>query len=87
MTIVLFACLPVFFAGQAIRRWEGVMFLSFFAIYLANLVLEEIQDERVLTLQNAVVWFIAPLAIVTVAVSVWREFRKPTTAFPEESGK
>jgi hypothetical protein len=44
-------------------------------------------DERVLTLQNAVVWFIAPLAIVTVAVSVWREFRKPTTALPEESGK
>ena len=87
MTIVLFACLPVFFAGQAIRRWEGVMFLSFFAIYLANLVLEEIQDERVLTLQNAVVWFIAPLAIVTVAVSVWREFRKPTTALREESGK
>ena len=87
MSIVLFACLPVFFAGQAIRRWEGVMFLSFFAIYLANLVLEEIQDERVLTLQNAVVWFIAPLAIVTVAVSVWREFRKPTTALPEESGK
>jgi cation:H+ antiporter len=87
MTIVLFACLPVFFAGQAIRRWEGVMFLSFFAIYLANLVLEEIQDERVLTLQNAVVWFIAPLAIVTVAVSAWREFRKPMTALPKGSGK
>ena len=87
MSIVLFACLPVFFAGQAIRRWEGVMFLSFFAIYLANLVLEEIQNERVLTLQNAVVWFIAPLAIVTVAVSVWREFRNPTTTLPEESGK
>jgi cation:H+ antiporter len=86
MNMALFACLPVFFAGQAIRRWEGMMFLSFFAIYLANLVLEEIQDERVLTLQNAVVWFIAPLAIVTVAVSVWREFRKPTT-LPEESGK
>jgi hypothetical protein len=50
-------------------------------------VLEEIQDERVLTFQNAVVWFVAPLAIVTVAVSVWREFRKPTTALPEESGK
>ena len=87
MTIVLFACLPVFFAGRAIRRWEGVMFLFFFAIYLANLVLEEIQDERVLTFQNAVVWFIAPLAIVTVAVSVWREFRKPTTPLTEESGK
>jgi cation:H+ antiporter len=86
MTIVLFACLPVFFAGQAIRRWEGVMFLSFFAIYLANLVLEEIQDERVLTLQNAVVWFIAPLAVVTVAVSVWREFRKPAPTLLEESG-
>jgi uncharacterized membrane protein required for colicin V production len=63
------------------------MFLSFFVIYLANLLLEEIQDERVLTLQNAVVWFIAPLAIVTVAVSVWREFRKPKAALPEEPGK
>jgi cation:H+ antiporter len=80
MAIALFACLPVFFAGQAIRRWEGVMFLAFFAVYLANLVLEEIQDERVLTLQTTAVWFVAPLATVTVAASVWREFRGTTAA-------
>lgn len=87
MTVVMFACLPVFFAGQAIRRWEGVMFLFFFAIYLASLVLEEIRDERVLTLHNAVLWLIAPLTIVTIAVSVWREFRRPATAPRKDSAK
>jgi hypothetical protein len=30
------------------------------------MVLEEIHDERMLTLQNAVLWLIAPLTIVTV---------------------
>jgi len=75
MTAVCFACLPIFFAGKAIRRWEGALFLLFFGLYSADLVLEELRDERVLTLQNAFLWFIAPLALMTIAFSVWREFR------------
>ena len=79
MTAVQFACLPIFFAGRAIRRWEGVLFLFFFALYLAFLVLEESYDERVLTLKHAVLWWVAPLTIVTIVVSVWREIRKPAS--------
>jgi cation:H+ antiporter len=79
MIAVLFSCMPIFFAGQAIRRWEGVLFLLFFVLYITYLVLEELHDERVLTLQNAVIWFIAPMAAVTVVVSVWREYKTRST--------
>jgi hypothetical protein len=42
---------------------------------MSYLVLEEIRDERILTLKNAVLWFVAPLTAVTLAVSVARELR------------
>lgn len=75
MAVVCFSCLPIFFAGRAIRRWEGVMFLLYFVLYVSYLVLEEFRDGRILTLKNAVIWFVAPLTIVTLAVSVGHELR------------
>jgi cation:H+ antiporter len=84
MAVVCFSCLPVFFAGQAIRRWEGILFLVYFAIYATYLVLEEVGDSRLLTFRNAVLGFVAPLTVLTLAVSVTREVRarrkKPTPA-------
>ncbi len=82
MAAVCFSCLPVFFAGRAIRRWEGILFLVYFALYLAYLILEELRDERVLTLQNAVLWFVAPLTVLTLTVSVSRELRSKRPAPP-----
>lgn len=87
MAAVCFSCLPVFFAGRAIRRWEGILFLIYFVIYVAYLVLEELKDVRVFTLRNAVLWFVAPLTIVTLAASVYREYRarRPPTAAVREN--
>lgn len=76
MVAVCFSCLPIFFAGQAIRRWEGILFLAYFALYLAYLIMEEIHDARIMTLQHAVLWFIAPLTVLTLTVSAWRELKK-----------
>lgn len=75
MAAVCFSCLPVFFAGQAIRRWEGLLFLAYFVIYSTHLVVEELGHVRLLTLHNAVLWFVAPLTIVTLVVSVRDELR------------
>jgi cation:H+ antiporter len=75
MGAACFSCLPVFFAGRAIRRWEGLLFLFYFAVYLTYLVLEELKDSHLMTLQNAVLWFVAPLTVVTLAVSVIHEVR------------
>ena len=39
MFAVAVACLPVFFTGRPIARWEGVLFLGYYAAYTAYLVL------------------------------------------------
>jgi cation:H+ antiporter len=76
MIVVCFSCLPVFFAGGAIRRWEGAVFLLYFVAYVAYLLLDELKDARLLTLRQAMTWFVAPLTVVTVAVSVGQEVRQ-----------
>ena len=73
MGAVCFSCLPIFFAGRAIRRWEGMLFLFYFAAYLAYLVLEELRHSHLLTLRNSLLWFVAPLTGITLAVSVIHE--------------
>jgi cation:H+ antiporter len=75
MGAVCFSCLPVFFAGRAIRRWEGMLFLFYFVLYLTYLVLEELKDRHLMTLQNAILWFVAPLTVITLAVSVIHQVR------------
>jgi len=75
MAAVCISCLPVFFSGSEIQRWEGVLFLLYFALYVGYLVLEELKHERLMTLKNAVLWFVAPLTLVAIATSVVREIR------------
>ncbi len=75
MGAVCFSCLPVFFAGRAIRRWEGLLFLFYFALYMTYLVLEEVRNTHLLTLRTSILWFVAPLTVVTLSVSVIHELR------------
>jgi cation:H+ antiporter len=75
MTAVCIACLPVFFAGQAIRRWEGALFLVYFVIYLGFLILWEL-DYSGIRLRNALIFLIAPITVVAVSVSVYRELQR-----------
>jgi len=39
------ACLPIFFTGSRIARWEGALFIGLYAAYLAYLVLAAQQHE------------------------------------------
>jgi cation:H+ antiporter len=75
MVAVCFSCLPIFFGGRTIRRWEGGLFLAYFAIYVAYLMLEALHDVRLVTLRNTVIWFVVPLTVTAIAVSVYREYR------------
>lgn len=74
MAAVCFACLPIFFSGQAIRRWEGALFLLYFVIYLGFLIFEELQDARIQRLQNALL-LIGPITVIALVVTVRRELR------------
>ena len=76
MVATAVACLPIIARGHDLRRWEGAVFLFFYAAYLTFLVLDA-TDSR---LENAVAAFTlgiaAPLTVVTVATLWWRELRQ-----------
>lgn len=70
------ACLPIFFTGYAIVRWEGILFVGYLVAYMAYLFLQASEREALGRLFNtAMVGFVIPLTIVTLAVIVWRELR------------
>ena len=47
MIAVAVVCLPIFFTGQQIARWEGGLFLGYYAAYTLYLVLSETRPSHV----------------------------------------
>lgn len=68
MIAVATACLPVFFVGYRIERWEGLLFLAYYVAYLAYLILTATAHEAVPAFRSAMLYFALPLTVVTFAV-------------------
>lgn len=68
MLAVAAACLPVFFTGGRIGRWEGWMFLTYYGAYLAYLVLDATSHEALPTYRTMMLAFVLPLTTVTLLV-------------------
>ncbi len=75
MIAVAIACLPIFANGYALRRWEGALFLAFYAAYLVYLVLESTDHAVADEYAVGILGFMAPLSIVTLIV-IWTRERK-----------
>lgn len=72
------ACLPIFFAGHRINRWEGLLFLGYYIAYLTHLVLHATEHTALLLFDQVIVWFVLPLTAVTLAVYAGRCWRRQT---------
>ncbi len=70
MIIVSFACLPIFFTDRRIDRWEGGLFLAYYALYMAYLILAETNTVAARTFGTVIVLFVIPLTAVTLLVFV-----------------
>jgi cation:H+ antiporter len=79
LCVVAFACLPVFFTKYAIERWEGVVFLCYYAIYLLYIMLDQSGHATLALYRIAMFAFVGPLAVLTLAV-VLRGFRRAPNA-------
>ena len=75
MTAVAVACLPIFFTGHLISRWEGALFLSYYVAYTAYLLLAAQQHDTVVSYGSVMLTFVLPLTAVTLVVIAWREWR------------
>lgn len=75
MLAVAFACLPVFLTGREIARWEGGVFLAYYAAYVAYLILAAQAHDALPAFSGAMLGFVLPLTVVTLAVSAMRARR------------
>ncbi len=77
MLAVALVCLPVFFSGRSIARWEGAVLLAYYLAYSAYLVLAA-QDHDALPLYSDVMLaFVLPLTAIALLTSVWKGFSQP----------
>ena len=72
---VALACLPIFFTGHVIARWEGVLFLFYYAAYTAYLLLAAQRHDLLDSYGTAMAAFVLPLTAVTLAVFAARHWR------------
>lgn len=72
---VAIACLPIFFTGNLIARWEGGLFLAAYAAYVAYLVMASRNHDALNTFGPAMVWGVLPAVVLTLVVVSWREWR------------
>lgn len=75
MTAVAVACLPVFFTGFRIARWEGALFLGYYAAYVLYLILDATQHDALPLFSNVMLLFVVPLTVLTLVVLVVRQRR------------
>ena len=76
MIAVALACLPIFFTGNLIARWEGALFLGLYAAYMAYLLLAAQQHDALQPYSAIMVTAVLPLVAMTLALVGWREWQR-----------
>jgi cation:H+ antiporter len=76
MIAVAVACLPLFFTGQAVARWEGALLLAYYGAYTLYLVLAAQRHDMLPLFSRTMALFVIPLTGLTVAIVVLREMRR-----------
>jgi cation:H+ antiporter len=83
MLAVAVACLPIFFTGYRIARWEGGLFLGCYAAYTAYLILDATGHDALPAFSQVMAMFVLPLLAVTIAVILFQALRRSkSTAGP-----
>jgi cation:H+ antiporter len=72
MLAVAVACLPVFFTGREIARWEGAVFLGYYMAYTAYLILMSQEHDALPMLSNVMLWFVVPITVITIIASLMK---------------
>lgn len=76
MVAVAAACLPIFFTGRKLDRWEGFIFLGYYVAYTIFIVLASLRHSSLEAFSNTMIWFVMPLTLLTLAIAVYGELKK-----------
>lgn len=76
MVAVALACLPIFFTGHRLDRWEGLLFLAYYAAYTSYLILDAAGHQHLELFGRVMLVFVVPLTILTIGASVAHAMRR-----------
>jgi cation:H+ antiporter len=82
MIAVALACLPVFVSGREIGRGKGLLFLAYYAAYVAYLVLDARGHDMLPRFSAIMIGFALPITIVTLVAMLLRRQEKTPRAGP-----
>lgn len=75
MIAVAVACLPIFFTGYRIDRWEGFLFLAYYIAYFMYLFLNATEHSALAAFSRIMIAFVLPLTLVTLLIVAIRAIR------------
>lgn len=80
MLAVAIASLPIFYTGNRISRWEGLLFVSYYLAYTAYLGLDAVGHDKLGLFSNVMLLFVIPLTVITLVTILLRRPNGLTTA-------
>jgi cation:H+ antiporter len=69
MVAVAVLCLPIFFNGMTVFRWEGWLLLGYFALYTTFILLRASAHDTLTGHVTLVAWIVLPLTALTLAAT------------------
>ncbi|CAN5635329.1 calcium/sodium antiporter [soil metagenome] len=85
MFAVAVLCLPIFYSGARISRWEGLLFVVYYVLYTVYLVLDSANHGGLQEYRAALLGVVLPLTVLTIAgsgIRAWRDRDAGTVATP-----
>lgn len=79
MTAVAIACVPVFFTGYEIARWEGWVFLGYYVAYVAYLILQATEHDLLPAFSSIMIIYVLPITLLNLVVLTWRAVQNRRT--------
>ncbi|MDX5298053.1 MAG: calcium/sodium antiporter [Gammaproteobacteria bacterium] len=73
---VALLCLPLFFVGATLTRFEGLLFLALYAAYVWYMIAVTLQTDYQGALQVGILYGLIPFVVVYVGVSLGRDLSR-----------
>jgi cation:H+ antiporter len=74
MVAVAVLCLPIFITGYSISRWEGILFLGYYALYTGYLVLDAADHAGLSEYRTLMLTVVVPLTVLTLVGFTFRSW-------------
>jgi cation:H+ antiporter len=72
---VAIVCLPIFFTGARVNRWEGFLFVGYYVAYVVDVILAATGQEVLGAFRVAMLVFVVPLTVLGLGLSAAASLR------------